>query len=647
MPKSKKLDSRAFVRPEDNFMNSGEYGDDPAKLAEYMRKIYASSVPDQPVAQPREAAQSLAGLNKSIDLLYGRLLQVNEDVINSRQFDVSPIFGLISDVKREATQIKNPSDFDASAIGNRASELADLADAISTAGPPVVQPNSKIMKELRSALAALNQVTFTRTMASEMVAPTPPPPKPPAGARAPPPLPAADIPDWARAADPEEIRASQAEYTRLLEAAQRAAGEPVLDQAEVEEIVRTGFNILAVNDQSVVDDYIRQVARDRGMSLQTLERQIGPTVLSRQSRLDALAGRIKDRAMFERELPHLEEYEARILSEKIGKKELSQRGVQAPALRSRGGDTFDQIAAGIKSAQDMALYASTASEEDVRKVAVRVADRVRQPVAQILQDAYPRLPPFPLPVLSPLPLPGSPPRIQRQSSDADSARKVILAAAHAIDLPYSDELDAAAQDMAERGIDPTTGQGLLDLANEAAGRVVDLKGARSPQENRALFNAAVEGATKQAKKEQRDRKKAAKPETVDLTQDRPSATPIDEALLLDFESLSSFAQQGIVQQLSENVKLAVSGLTTYEERKEMELIKTVDKRDLESVARSIGVVGQNKKLVLFKMIAAIPSAAKKLPEKDQVLIGRLNSHKIRSDIPDWDGFLLGSLPFQI
>jgi len=622
MSKSRKVPSIAFVRPEDNFMNSGEYGDDPAKLAEYMRKIYASSVPDQPVAQPREAAQSLAGLNKSIDLLYGRLLQVNEDVINSRQFDVSPIFGLISDVKREATQIKNPSDFDASAIGNRASELADLADAISTAGPPVVQPNSKIMKELRSALAALNQVTFTRTMASEMVAPTPPPPKPPAGARAPPPLPAADIPDWARAADPEEIRASQAEYMRLLEAAQRAAGEPVLDREEVDEIVRTGFNILAVNDQSVVDDYIRQVARDRGMSLQTLQRQIGPTVLARQSRLDALAERIKDRATFER-TPHLEEYEARILSEKIGKKELSQRGVQAPALRSPGGDTFDQIAAGIKSAQEMAAYASTASEEDVRKVAIRVADRVRQPVAQILQDAYHPVPPFPLPVLSPLPLPGSPPRPQRQSSDADSARKVLLAAANAVGLPYSDELDAAAQDMADRGIDPTTGQGLLDLANEAAGRVVDLKGARSPQENRALFNAAVEGATKQAKKEQRDRKKAAKPETVDLTQDRPSATPIDEALLLDFESLSSFAQQGIVQQLSENVKLAVSGLTTYEERKEMELIKTVDKRDLESVARSIGVVGQNKKLVLFKMIAAIPSAAKKLPEKDQVLIASL------------------------
>jgi hypothetical protein len=625
MSKSRKVPSIAFVRPEDNFMNSGEYGDDPAKLAEYMRKIYASSVPDQPVAQPREAAQSLAGLNKSIDLLYGRLLQVNEDVINSRQFDVSPIFGLISDVKREATQIKNPSDFDASAIGNRATELADLADAISTAGPPVVQPNSKIMKELRSALAALNQVTFTRTMASEMVAPTPPPPKPPAGARAPPPLPAADIPDWARAADPDETRASQAEYIRLLEATQRMAGEPVLDREEVDEIVRTGFNILAANDQSVVDDYIRQVARDRGMSLQTLERQIGPTFLSRQSRLDALVGRIKDRATFERELPHLEEYEARILSEKIEKKELSQRGVhsQAPALRSPGGDTFDQIAAGIQSAQEMAAYASTASEEDVRKVAIRVADRVRQPVAQILQDAYPRLPPFPLPVLSTLPLPGSPPRIQRQSSDADSARKVLLAAAHAIDLPYSEELNAAAQDMADRGIDPTTGQGLLDLANEAAGRVVELKGSRSPQENRALFSTAVEGATKQAKVEQRARKKAAKPEMVDLTQDRPSASPIDEALLLDFDSLSSFAQQGIVQQLSENVKLAVSGLTTYEERKEMELIKTVDKKDLESVARSIGVVGQNKKLVLFKMIASIPAAAKKLPAKDQVLISSL------------------------
>jgi len=177
--------------------------------------------------------------------------------------------------------------------------------------------------------------------------------------------------------------------------------------------------------------------------------------------------------------------------------------------------------------------------------------------------------------------------------------------------------------MAERGIDPTTGQGLLDLANEAAGRVVELKGARSPQENRALFSTAVEGATKQAKVEQRARKQAAKPEMVDLTQDRPSASPIDEALLLDFESLSSFAQQGIVQQLGENIKLAVSGLTTYEERKEMELIKSVNKKDLESVARSIGVVGQNKKLVLFKLIAAIPSAAKKLPAKDQVLISSL------------------------
>jgi len=624
MSKSRKVPSVAFVRPEDNFMNSGEYGDDPVKLAEYMRKIYASSVPDQPVAQPREAAQSLAGLNKSIDLLYGRLLQVNEDVINTRQFDVSPIFGLISDVKREATQIKNPSDFDASAIGNRASELADLANAISSAGPAVVQPNSKIMKELRSALAALNQVTFTRTMASEMVAPTPPPPKPPAGARAPPPLPEADIPDWARAADPDEVRASQVQYIRLLEAAQRASGEPVLDREEVEKIVRTGFDILAVNDQSVVDDYVRQVARDRGMSLQTLERQIGPTILARQSRLDALAKRITDRATFERELPNLEEYEARILSEKLQNKELSQRGVhsQAPALRSPGGDTFDKIAAGIGSAEEMAAYASTASEEDVRKVAIRVAERVGRPVAQILQDAYPRRAPVygftPTPVLSP-------PRILR-SSDADSARKVLLAAAHAIDLPYSGleyELDSAAQDMADRGIDPTTGQGLLDLANEAAGRVVDLKGARSPQENRALFNAAVEGATKQAKVEQRDRKKAAKPETVDLTQDRPSATPIDEALLLDFGSLSSFAQQGIVAQLSENVKLAVSGLTTYEERKEMELIKSVDKKDLESVARSIGVVGQNKKLVLFKMIAAIPAASKKLPEKDQALIASL------------------------
>jgi hypothetical protein len=636
MSKSRKVPSVAFVRPEDNFMNSGEYGDDPVKLAEYMRKIYASSVPDQPVAQPREAAQSLAGLNKSIDLLYGRLLQVNEDVINTRQFDVSPIFGLISDVKREATQIKNPSDFDASAIGNRASELADLADAISLAGPKVVQSDSKIMKELRSALAALNQVTFTRTMASEMAPPTPPPPKPPAGARAPPPLPEADIPDWARAADPDEVRASQAEYIRLLEAAQRASGEPVLDREEVEKIVRTGFDILAANDQSVVDDYVRQVARDRGMSLQTLERQIGPTILARQSRLDALAKRIKDRATFERELPNLEEYEARIISEKL----LSQRGVhsQEPALRrsariieeeklrekllsplrspTQGGDTFDQIAAGIGSAEEMAAYASTASEEDVRKVAIRVAERVGRPVAQILQDAYPRRPP----ALSPLPLPASPPRIQRSSSDADSARKVLLAAAHAIDLPYSDELDAAAQDMAERGIDPTTGQGLLDLANEAAGRVVELKGALSPKESRTLFNAAVEGATKEAKVEQRARKKAAKPETVDLTQDRPSATPIDEAMLLNFESLSSFAQQGIVQQLSENVKLAVSGLTPYEERKEMELIKSVDKKDLESVARSIGVVGQNKKLVLFKMIAAIPAAAQKLPEKDQVLI---------------------------
>jgi hypothetical protein len=289
-------------------------------------------------------------------------------------------------------------------------------------------------------------------------------------------------------------------------------------------------------------------------------------------------------------------------------------------LRSptQGGDTFDQIAAGIGSAEEMAAYASTASEEDVRKVAIRVAERVGQPVAQILQDAYP--PSYPRPALSPLPLPASPPRIQRSSSDADSARKVLLAAAHAIDLPYSDELDAAAQDMAERGIDPTTGQGLLDLANEAAGRVVELKGALSPKESRTLFNAAVEGATKEAKVEQRARKKAAKPETVDLTQDRPSATPIDEAMLLNFESLSSFAQQGIVQQLSENVKLAVSGLTPYEERKEMELIKSVDKKDLESVARSIGVVGQNKKLVLFKMIAAIPAAAQKLPEKDQVLI---------------------------
>jgi hypothetical protein len=617
MSKSRKVPSVAFVRPEDNFMNSGEYGDDPVKLAEYMRKIYASSVPDQPVAQPREAAQSLAGLNKSIDLLYGRLLQVNEDVINSRQFDVSPIFGLISDVKREATQIKNPSDFDASAIGNRASELADLADAISLAGPKVVQSDSKIMKELRSALAALNQVTFTRTMASEMAPPTPPPPKPPAGARAPPPLPEADIPDWARAADPDETRASQAEYIRLLEAAQRASGEPVLDREEVEKIVRTGFDILAANDQSVVDDYVRKVARDRGMSLQTLERQIGPTILARQSRLDALAKRIKDRATFERELPNLEEYEARIISEKL----LSQRGVhsQEPALRSpqsQGGDTFDQIAARIGSAEDMAAYAFIASEEDVRKVAVRVAERVGRPVAQILQDAYP--PSFPRPALSPLP------SSLRGSSDTDSARKVLLAAAHAIDLPMRiDQLDAAAQDMADRGIDPTTGQGLLDLANDAAGRVVDLKGARSPQENRALFNAAVEGATKQAKVEQRARKKAAKPETVDLTQDRPSATPIDEAMLLDFDSLSPLAQQGIVAQLSDNVKLAVSGLTTYEERREMELIKSVDKKDLEAVARSIGVVGQNKKLVLFKMIAAIPAASKKLSEKDQLLIASL------------------------
>ena len=635
MSKSRKVPSIAFVRPEDNFMNSGEYGDDPAKLAEYMRKIYASSVPDQPVAQPREAAQSLAGLNKSIDLLYGRLLQVNEDVINSRQFDVSPIFGLISDVKREATQIKNPSDFDAGAIGNRASELADLADAISMAGPKVVQSDSKIMKELRSALAALNQVTFTRTMASEMAPPTPPPPKPPAGARAPPPLPEADIPDWARAADPDEVRASQAEYIRLLEAAQRASGEPVLDREEVEKIVRTGFDILAANDQSVVDDYVRQVARDRGMSLQTLERQIGPTILARQSRLDALAKRIKDRATFERELPNLEEYEARIISEKL----LSQRGVhsQEPALRrsariieeeklrekllsplrspTQGGDTFDKIAAGIGSAEEMAAYASTASEEDVRKVAIRVAERVGRPVAQILQDAYPRRPPD----LSPLPSSFS--RIQRGSSDTDSARKVLLAAANAIDLPMRiDQLDAAAQDMADRGIDPTTGQGLLDLANEAAGRVVELKGALSPKESRTLFNVAVEGATKEAKVEQRARKKAAKPETVDLTQDRPSATPIDEAMLLNFESLSSFAQQGIVQQLSENVKLAVSGLTPYEERREMEVIKSVDKKDLESVARSIGVVGQNKKLVLFKMIAAIPSAAQKLPEKDRLLI---------------------------
>jgi len=451
-----------------------------------------------------------------------------------------------------------------------------------------------------------------------MAAPTPPPPKPPAGARAPPPLPAADIPDWARAADPDEIRASQAEYIRLLEAAQKASGEPVLDRAEVEQIVRTGFDILAVNDQSVVDDYVRQVARDRGMSLQTLERQIGPTILARQSRLDALAERIKDRTTFERELPNLEEYEARIIGEKL----LSKRGVhsQEPALRSPG-DTFDKIAAGIGSAQEMAAYASTASEEDVRKVAIRVAERVGQPVAQILQDAYPRRPPFPRPDLSPLP--GSPPRIQRQSSDADSARKVLLAAATAVGLPDSEDLDDAAQDMAERGIDPTTGQGLLDLANEAAGRVVELKGARSPQENRALFNVAVEEATKQAKVEQRARKKAAKPETVDLTQGRPSATPIDKALLLDFESLSPFAQQGIVAQLSENVKLAVSGLTPYEERKEMELIKRVDKKDLESVARSIGVVGQNKKLVLFKMIAAIPSAAEKLPEKDQDLIRAL------------------------
>jgi len=46
MSKSRKVPSVAFVRPEDNFMNSGEYGDDPVKLAEYMRKIYASSVPD-------------------------------------------------------------------------------------------------------------------------------------------------------------------------------------------------------------------------------------------------------------------------------------------------------------------------------------------------------------------------------------------------------------------------------------------------------------------------------------------------------------------------------------------------------------------------------------------------------------------------
>lgn len=206
----------------------------------------------------------------------------------------------------------------------------------------------------------------------------------------------------------------------------------------------------------------------------------------------------------------------------------------------------------------------------------------------------------------------------------DSARKVLLAAANAIDLPMRrDQLFDAAQDIAERGIDTTTGQGLLDLANEAAGRVVDLKGARSPQENRALFNAAVEGATIQAKVEQRARKKAAKPETVDLTQDRPSATPIDEALLLDFDSLSPFAQQGIVQQLGDNVKLAVSGLTKYEERREMELIKSVDKKDLEAVARSIGVVGQNKKLVLFKMIAAIPAASKKLSEKDQLLIASL------------------------
>jgi len=357
--------------------------------------------------------------------------------------------------------------------------------------------------------------------------------------------------------------------------------------------------------------------------------------LARQSRLDALAKRIKDRATFERELPNLEEYEARIISEKL----LSQRGVhsQEPALRrsariieeeklrekllsplrspTQGGDTFDQIAAGIGSAEEMAAYASTASEEDVRKVAIRVAERVGRPVAQILQDAYPRRPP----ALSPLPPSFS--RIQRGSSDTDSARKVLLAAANAIDLPMRiDQLDAAAQDMADRGIDPTTGQGLLDLANEAAGRVVELKGALSPKESRTLFNAAVEGATKEAKVEQRARKKAAKPETVDLTQDRPSATPIDEAMLLNFESLSSFAQQGIVQQLSENVKLAVSGLTPYEERREMELIKSVDKKDLESVARSIGVVGQNKKLVLFKMIAAIPSAAQKLPEKDRLLI---------------------------
>jgi len=494
MSKSRKVPSIAFVRPEDNFMNSGEYGDDPAKLAEYMRKIYASSVPDQPVAQPREAAQSLAGLNKSIDLLYGRLLQVNEDVINARQFDVSPIFGLITDVKREATQIKNPSDVDASAIGNRAGELVDLANAISAAGPPVVQSNSKIMKEIQGAIAALNQVSFTHTMASEMAPPTPPPPKPPASARTPPPLPSPVIPAWMSVPNEPEIQRAQREYQEVLAAATRAEAGRVLSPAEVEDIVTRGFEVMSRGENA--EAYTKRVAREKKMNEQSLLRQIAPEVKQRDERLDALRKSIRSPGALKKEV--LRPYEVAIL-----RKEFLERASAPPPLNvDEFGrdlqDPYQKIANSIQNAADLARYAQTATRDAVIQVAMRLSANSGEPIEEYLRDAG--------------------------------------------------------------ALEP------LDLGEELALSIEDLD---------------------------------------------------------KFETLPPVARGQLIAQLIGEAERSVSGLSGDEAKTEMALIREIKKGTLDAVAKGLGVSTKLKKLVLFKVIARIPSAVAQLPEADRAIAADL------------------------